>query len=372
MDKIRALLPESSNHQSRLSMHTFELQRNIEHFFAELESFKPFTDAVSALAQSADALDQYLPGLAEGGNKLNDAAAHIHNYLARVPQTTSAINHRQFFRALEHFQRSIIQLQPSPSPRAELISHLNVRIEEFAGLYDAFLSNQSGKHAVPLLLAAQKLQTKLQVLIGSLQLFEEFVGENDIPSSSEAPLALWLPAHLDIADFARRLLALQSIYSELCMLLSVSENDHPLRISKIESGSLWAKVFGESRVVGLMASFIEQTATWIYRTYTSEGKLASVPRKIEAIESLLDLTGRLKEAGLDTSEMQSHIVKSAVAVSKQLAVLLDGQASVMVNDQTISVATEVSKALLERTMPLRLNTPDFNDGDTPPALPPPK
>lgn len=353
-------------------MHAFELQRNINRFFGELESFKPFTDAVLVLAQSADALVRYLPGLGEGGTKLGETAGQIHNHLAHAHRTTSAINHRHFFKALEHFQRSIAELQSTPSPKSELISHLNARIEEFAGLYDEFLSNQSGKHAVPLIFAAQSLQAKLHVFIGSLQLFEEFVGESDIPTSSEAPFSLWLPAHLDLADFARRLSALQSIYSELCMLLSISENDHPLRVSKIESGSLWAKVFGESRVVGLMVSFVEQTASWMYRTYTREGKLASVPRKVEAIDLLLGLTQRLNEAGLDTAEMHSHIEKSAVAISKDLATLLDGQASVTVNEQTISVGTELSKILLDRITPLRLQSPDAADCDEPPALPPPK
>lgn len=353
-------------------MHTFELQRNITRLFAELESFQPFTSALSTLAQSAEAMDQNLPGIAEGGDKLSQSAGKIHTHLAHANRTTSTINHRQFFRALEHFQRSILQFQPSISPRTELISHLNARVEEFAALYDAFLSSQSGKNALPLLLAARSLQTKLQAFLDSLQLFEESVGSYDIPSSSEAPLALWLPAHFELADFARRLLALQSLYSELCMLLSISESDHPLRISKIESGSLWVKVFGESRVIAMMVSFVEQTASWMYRTYTTEGKLASIPRKVETIDSLLGLTKRLKETGLDTSAIESHIEKSAVALSKDLAVLLDGQSSVTVNEQTISVGLELNKLFLERTAPLRLQSPDVTGSDEPSAPPPPK
>lgn len=352
-------------------MHAFELQQSIERFFADSESIKTFTDVVSALAQSADRLARYLPGLAESGNKINETAVQIRDHLSLVQRITSAVNHRQFFRALEHFQSNISQLNPSPAPQVELISHLNTRVEEFASLYDGFLSQPSGKNATPLILAAQSLQLKLQVLMGALQLFEEFVGGNDIPNSSESPLALWLPARLDLSDFARRLIALQSLYSELCMLLSVSESDHPLRISKIESGSLWVKVFGESRVIGLMVSFIEKTASWVYRTYTAEGKLASVPRKVEAIDSLLELTKRLQDAGLDTKEMQPHIEKSAVAISKELANLLDGQPSVTVNEQTISVGTEINR-VLKYDVPLRLQNSGSVDGEDTLGLPPPK
>lgn len=352
-------------------MHAFEFQRTISRVFAEFDSFKPFLSAVAVLAKSSEVMHEHLPGVAQGGEKLNQGASQIHAHLAHAHQTTATINNRQFFRALEHFQRSIAQLQPSSTPRTKLIAHLNEQIEQFAGLYDTFLSGQSGNRALPLILAAQNLQTQLEVFLDSLQLFEEAVGLIDIPSSTEAPLAIWLPSHLDLSDFARRLLALQSLYSELCMLLSVHETEHPLRISKIESGSLWARVFGETRVVAMMATFVEQTASWIYRTYTHEGKLASVPRKVEAIDSLLGLTRRLQEAGIDTSDMQVHIEKSAVAISKDLAVLLDGQPSVTVNENVISLGTELNKVYLEGTMPLRLQGQRASNEDQPPSLPPP-
>lgn len=318
-------------------------------------------------------MNSQLVGLAEGGNKLNEAAGQVHTHLAHVGRTMSKGNHRQFFRALEHFQRSVSQLQFGPTPRNELISRLTSEIEEFSNLYDAFLSNQSGKQALPLVLSAQRLHIKLQLLFDLLQLFEATIGTTDVPSDSEAHLALWLPSHLDLTDFARRLLALQSLYSELCMLFSISENDHPLRISKIESGSLWAKVFGESKVIEMMVSFLEQTASWMYRTYTTEGRLASIPRKVEAIDALLGLTTRLKEAGLDSSSMQSHIEKSAVIISKNLAELLERQGSVTVNDKTISVNTELSKMYLEKVESLRLDTSSAHShNEDQPTLPPPK
>lgn len=353
-------------------MHAFELQRNIDCFFANFETFQPFTQALSALAQAAEAMQTHLSGIAKGGDKLNYSAAQLNAHLAQTQRITSSINHRQFFKALEHFQRSITQLQSTHTPKTKLISSLDAKVEEFSALYDAFLSNQSSENALPLLLAAQVLHTKLEILFDSLQLFDESVGAYDVPNSSEAPLALLLPGYLGLADFAHRLLAIQSLYSELCMLLSVSESDYPLRISKIESGSLWAKVFGELRIVGMMASFVEQAASWIYRTYTTEGKLASIPRKVEAIDSLLGLTQRLKDAGLDTSNMQEHIEKSAVVLSKSLSEILDGQSSIVVNEQTISVGSELSKIVIERTAPLQLPGSDLAPGDEPPALPPPK
>jgi hypothetical protein len=276
-------------------------------------------------------MESNLSGIAKGGDRLTQSATAIHVHLAHARQTTAAINNRQFFRALEHFQKSIDRLKPSNSNETELIFNLNTKVEEFATIYDEFLANQAGENALPLLLAAKTLHVKIKMFFDSLQMIEESISAYDIPGNFEAPLALLLPAPLNLSEFAHRLLAIQTIYSELCMLLSVSESTHPLRIAKIESGSLWAKVFGESRVIDMMASFVERSASWLYRSYTAEGKIDSIPRKVDAIDSLLGLTERLEKVGINTSNMKEHIEKSAVAISKSLADILDGQSSITVN-----------------------------------------
>lgn len=347
-------------------MHTIDLQRSIKSLFADLAAIRPFTDALSLLAKSAEAIEEQLPGIAQGGPALNQYASQIHALFAQTRHTTSAINNRQFFKAFEHFQRIIAQLQQSQASTTKLVSSLNAEIEEFTSVYDAFLSSQSGESAVPLILTAKTLHAKIETLFDTLQLVEETISNYDVPGNAEAQLTLLLPSYLDVAEFARRLQAIHDLYSELCMLLSVSQSDHPLRISKIESGSLWAKLFGESKVIGLMVSFLEQTASWIFRSYTSEGKISSVPRKVESIDSLLRLTERLDAAGINTSEMKAHIEKSAVIISKSLSDILDGQSSVTVNDETISVSSELNKGLLAAPTFPQLQSSEPSKRDEPP------
>lgn len=344
-------------------MHTFEFQRNLNIFLAELKDCQAFTTTLSALAQSAEAMEEHLRGIATGGDRVHKAALQIHTHLENVRKTTSIINQRHFFKALEHFQRSIAQLQLANHRENDLISSLNSKVDEFANIYDAFISNQSSEDALPMLMAARVLHVKLTTLFDSLQLIEEIMGAYDIPGNSEAPLTILLPAHLEILEFANKLLAIQRLYSELCMLFSVSESSNPLRISKIESGSLWVKVFGESNVIGMMASFIERTASWVYRTYTIEGKIDSVPRKVEAIDALLKLSERLRQNGIDPSAMNEHIDKAAVEISKSLAQILNGQSIITVNDQTISVGSELNKKLLEGNVPLKLLSSIQRDED---------
>ena len=339
-------------------MYSFELHRRIGQLFADLEKFYPFLFVVEELAKSAEAMSGPMAQIAVGGGPQNEGATRLNAHLARVHKTTSTISQRQFFKALEHFQAALAQLTFSQPQSPELIQSLKQQIETFSDLYDVFITNGTGSNALPVVLAAQVLNAKLQAFMQSLQMFDEFVGNHDVAGSAEAPLTIWLPAHFDLKDFGRRLLAVQALYSELCMLLSVSESDYPLRISKIESGSLWAKVFGESKVIDLLISFVKDTASWMYRNHTTEGKVSAIPLKIEAIDALLGLSTKLQAAGMDTSAMDAHIQKSAFVIAKDLGVLLDGQASITINDQTISAGAESTQALGRQSGTPRLGNQD--------------
>lgn len=347
-------------------MYSFELHRRIGQFFAESEKFRPFLDVVAELAKSADAMSGTLAKIAAGGGTQNEGAARLNAHLARVHQAISAtISQRQFFKALEHFQAALAQLQVSQPESPELILKLKQQIEAFSDLYDVFITNGTGPNALPVVLAAQDLNVKLQTFLQSLEMFDQLVGNHDVAGSAEAPLTIWLPAHFDLKDFGRRLLSIQALYSELCMLLSISESDYPLRISKIESGSLWAKVFGESKVIDLLTSFVKETASWMYRNHTTEGKVSAMPLKIEAIDALLGLSTKLQAAGLDTSAMDEHIQKSAFLIAKDLGVLLDGQASITINDQTISAGAEFTQKLSLQSKTPRLGNQEAKSPPSP-------
>jgi len=352
-------------------MHTYELRQRIEHFISELQSFQPFLTTVYALSEIAATVDKALTGIAEGGERLKEAAGLVHGHFANTSRATGGGNHRQFYKALEQVQRCLLEMRPNHSSEIDILTTLSAKVEEFSAHYDKYLSQQTGVRALPLVVSARDLRISLDVLTGSLRFVEDAIGGWPIPSESEARLAIWLPlADYDLKNFARRLVALQSLYSELCMLFSVSELDHPLRVSKIESGSLWTEVFGDARIIELLVSFLEKSASWLYRSYTAEGKLSTIPRKVEAIDSLLGLRKRLADAGLNPSAMEPHIEKASISIAKDLSELLEGQPSVSINEHTISVGEELTKLALEKSAPLQLSDLASSVQSASPALPP--
>ncbi|MEJ5030019.1 hypothetical protein [Comamonas sp. MYb69] len=336
-------------------MHTLEFKNRISIFLDESEQFKAFIDGLHTLSSYANAMDQFLKLIPKGSAQYSNSGTGLHSHLANTKSVIAGINNRQFFRSLEGFQKSLLAFEPENKDPTSLISTVERSIENFSDVYDHFLSHQNPDNALPLILAARELNTQISVLYKAFSFFEDKLIEQAVPGSSESKLTVILPQHLTLKDFAKKLLAIQELYSELCMLMAVSEASEPLRIAKIESGSLWAMVIGETRIINLMTSFLERTATWAYRNYTSEGKITAIPQKVEAIDSLLGLSKRLAEQNIDTTIIKEHISKSAVALSKNLSEILDGQPSITINDQTISVGTESHKNFISNHSTLHLS-----------------
>lgn len=135
----------------------------------------------------------------------------------------------------------------------------------------------------------------------------------------------------------------------------MSTTEYPIRILKIESGSLLASILGHSEVVNLLTKFIGSAATYIYGNYTDNGKLNSIPRKVETIDSVLKLRDNLKNSGIAIDDMDENISKAAVAVAKDLNALISGEAKIKLNDRVISVGEEVQKKMIENKETLTLS-----------------
>lgn len=70
-----------------------------------------------------------------------------------------------------------------------------------------------------------------------------------------------------------------------------------------------------------------------------------ISQKAESIDELLGLTSRLHAAGIDTSQMDEHIRKSAVVLAKELSTLLDKQANVTINGESFSAGADMLRKI---------------------------
>ena len=62
--------------------------------------------------------------------------------------------------------------------------------------------------------------------------------------------------------------------------------------------------------------------SYVYRNYTAEGKLKTIPEKIEVVESILELSKKLKLEGQDTEKLDRKIRRSSLLIASELNMLL--------------------------------------------------
>lgn len=309
---------------------------------------------VSMIAERFEPFSNFFVEIGAGGDRLNGGAGNMHSHLAALANVVVNMNIRQFYSSLESVNTRLSSVLNKWPDDGIQIQELIANIDSFSTSFDRFIAGQIGTNAAPLILKARVLDVRLSSFCDALRLTNGALNSQLTNPLRHTELSILLPLPLNLHDFAEKLLALESIYDELCHLLNVSLASDPIQIGKIESGSLWAKVFGNSKVIGLLTDLTKAAASFIYRTYTTEGKLSAIPRKVESIDAILGLSRRLQEEGVNTSELNDHLAKASVSLAKGLNTLLEGQPKIAINDQTYSIGTELQNQLEEPNSPLKL------------------
>jgi hypothetical protein len=226
---------------------------------------------------------------------------------------------------------------------------LKKEVEGFGEAYEKFISNQQLGEVAQLLSVAQRVDAAVSssiefVLITLKNLCSE--PQLDETSTSEQRLEVYLSAKIDFVFFLEKTSALEQIYEEFCHLLNVSVKQEPLKIVKIESGSLWVWLNGNPKAVAAVKSVIEKAAHYFYRNYTDEGKILTIPKKVETLESILHLSDELKKRDISTDELDEHIKKASNAIGNSLEKLLAGEEQIELNGEVIALTPRGQQNLI--------------------------
>ncbi len=331
------------------------LIRRVENALQAVEAAAPLIAAIETIEVINRNVESRLSQIATGvGNSIADNGNALHSDFASLNNVTRTHNVRVIFQEIESLSRSLSQeLCEGLEHTGYVKDQVLIALDEFAELYNKYVVHQTGINAVPLLLASRRVSAAVAALRGFLEYIRNNMSDL-LRADGEAELSLALFKVSDVRDFAVKLIALQDLYDELSGLLDVSTSSHPLRIGKIESGSLWTRVFGDMKVIGLMVTFLEETTRYLHRNFTVEGKIASIPTKIEAMNSALDFTNRLKEAGVDVTQAHEALAKGAVSIADNLNKLISDQPAVEVNGKVLSAGAEIQQVLLASSAPKRL------------------
>lgn len=330
-------------------MLTITLGRRATSALKAIEESQDLLDVLAKVNDLNEQVDRTMLGLAEGGgNKIPESASSIHSQIASLSAITRKLSVRKLFRSVESLESALKESLVDGAGDSGHIVEILSELDEFAEAYNVYVAHQVGANALPLLRVSRRLERSLVHLRGFLKYVGESIGASDHPESSESEFVLVLSRTTGLKDFSERLDCIQVLYEEICFVMDISVASHPLRVAKIESGSLLTRLFGDTRAIGMLVGFVEGAVRYLHRNYTSEGRISSVPRKVEALDELLSLSERLKANGVNVDDLQKSLAKNAVVISNNLNRLLSDQPVVEVNGEVLSVGSEIQKALLEQ------------------------
>lgn len=362
------------NKEKGLLMHSFELKREAEFALGALEKFSGFMDGVRSISNALADLPVHLGQLSTvGENRLGVVRGEIKSSISNIRSIIGSLSTRQIFKDIEGLSSLLEELGDGELDDLGLLEKTNSKLQKFSSDYEGYIDNYRIENAVPLLFSSGRLVYSLESLIGAYRFSAINLSGSDCieDDGSRSQLSLYLSNIKDLRDFAEKLNAISGLYEDIAGLLGVDLTDYPLVIDQVEAGSLWSKVFGESRVIGLMVDVLKGSAGFVYRNYTAEGKIASIPGKLESLDKIIDLTGRLEQAGVDTGEIKDEVRRATVGIAKSLNELLDHQYKVEINGESLSVADEVLKGLTGDSW--RRPRLAYEDKEDPPlSLPPPE
>jgi len=338
------------------------LNRRIERALHALNLADTLTQVLKLFEIVNIKIDEYLFAIARGGSsQINESASAIHNVVASLPNETRCVNSRTLFREIETLEEQLSEALTEDVEEHQYIAVVLERLDKFAEAYNVYVNDQAAANAFPLLMIARRLRQTLAEFRGMLEYFSVNSSGGTTANTDEAELSLAVQNASSPQDFAAKIAAINALYFELCTVLNVSVASHPLRIGKIESGSLWTLLFGDIRVIGLMITLISESVRFLHRNYTGEGQLAAIPRKLESLNLALDFSNRLKESGVDVSAAEASLAESAVIIATSLNTIVGGQTVVEVNGQVLSLGAELDRASLENSATRKLlSSPAIN------------
>ena len=236
-------------------------------------------------------------------------------------------------------------------------------VTRFTDAYESFLRNATRETTLGLVVSGKELTDSLLAYSTLAQLVSDRLERPVVlPSPDYQELRLLVTSEPRYEEIVLKFTAIRDLYLETCNLLDVSASEYPLEVIDLEAGSLWFRVFGESRVIKLVTRFIEKGAGYLYRRFTIEGQIASIPRQIDAVEAVFELSKSLEEVGVDTTIIKDRLQKSGVIISSRLSDLLEGAPSVTVNDQEFSVGDALTQKYISESKTLLLGEGNETNG----------
>lgn len=176
------------------------------------------------------------------------------------------------------------------------------------------------------------------------------IESNECVYQDSAILAIRMyKSQIEFSEMANYMTTINNIYERTCAIFNVSASEYKLVPIKIESGSWYEKLLGNSKVVGFVIELFNRCISYIYRNHTTEGKLGNQENKIGTLIKEVELIALCEEHGIDTETAKETLKDNLNVLCANTYKLTIGNNRIAVNDKIYDAGCELSQALLENS-----------------------
>lgn len=163
-----------------------------------------------------------------------------------------------------------------------------------------------------------------------------------------------------IHDFSMFLINLEELYKRLCRVYSVHYEDYPLKIIKIESGSIWGKLSGLEKIIDLIKDVIFGLAQYFRDVQTGKIAYDKLENKTGQSVLLLDLLEKAKQNDLKDENIQ--LLEKAInkSFSGLFNSLPKDTTEISVNDHKLMSLSSIEVKAIKGKERLRIDSPKDN------------
>lgn len=193
---------------------------------------------------------------------------------------------------------------------------------------------------------AEKAIREYSFIVKSISCYISSITNKDIIEHERGITSLniqLLSVDFDVKEFYEVLGNIDEAYSVLGTIVTGSKS--PLKINKIESGSLLADIFGNEIIVGISIYLLTKIIDIIYNKYSDSGKVDLIGKEIKTIAESAETIQKLDELGIKVTKDNKRMVGECLnaAISKLHKVVVKSP-KIKINGKLYSV-TDAQKYL---------------------------
>lgn len=339
---------------------TVKKQNNLIHFLHKISSYNDtYIDFYKKLRNSYKV------------NDMKTSYQSMHELVNQIKkqdsQTLSEIRKYRPFDLFTQLQSLINGLKQIDIFGEDLDNFLNEDIQKLIDLHTDAYSEKSFDEIFSFVSYCNPFVTKLNRYVYTAEVFKANMQLEleTIPEKNKIVDIQIVNKQNDIESFSKFLFFIDNIYQDMCKAYVIHYNDFPLNIIKIESGSIWAKLFGHESLVQLIRDLIFGLAGYIRDLQSGKIDRERFENSIKKADLVLDLIGKGKEYGL-SSENQGQLEKIFTKAINNLSnALPKNTTEIIIDEEPLLNLSKKEQKAIEGKKPLMLKSK--NDDKKPSA-----